>query len=896
MQDIEGTFYDREGTLCRVLLVDRRTTGSKITIGDDGLYFAADTPVEISQDVNSTMDELLCTSATINLVTDRYIPNLFAADVTQVAVFIWRGSVMLFAGFVEPQAYDQPFASVADDLAISCIDVLGALQYKNYKDVTDHDSYLTAVANTGKLQMSEIMRELLLPFIEALGQAADSEFTDEWAVWYDGSRRLSEEGEWMGCLNGVELSEMLLMGDSEDDVWSAQDVIKEILKFYTLHMVQVGARFYIFDWRYQRLHTTVTWQDMTGNQTSNVVTNPVQRAITSSLAAGTDCTMTIGECYNRIKLTCTTADITDVIKSPLDSEELSSPYTSRQRYFTEIISEGNGKTARTAFSQMLRNGYADNNYSEAKFVDWYMRVRSHQYWRFPVLGDVNKDYVETYCQDNKAQATYPNLLTKQIGAGLFSFGKVETKAAQNDDELPSSIDMSDMLIVSVNGNAEVHDTAAYPSDGQLKASIPVAVYTGPAAGISLSPADEAATNYIVISGKLLLNPRNHVAASSTNLYAISDSRNNDKGRFYLRRRYTSTTPRVQETSEGYNADELLPDVAGDKKLFKYDYSKVIGADGNEVYSSKDKVYKFPVLACMLRVGGKVAVEETTNGETTGKVGSFQWKDYKPKGLCSSDDEYYSQCIYIGINPKIGDELVGTEFDICNNIDYHMGLENVSGTAIPVTKADQVSGQVHFEILGPVQWGWNQVTRRHKTWFRHTKWSSENVPVLAYCSDIILTDFEVKVVGDNGKVTNEKAQDYAYYSDTDEGYNNRMDDVEFKINSDLTAKESADMGFTKSASLSTPVLSETGLPLLYIYDTVTGKTAKPENIYLDAVYEEFKAPRVELTLAIRDTLDQSATFFGRYTHPAFAGYKFLTESITRDLAACEATIKIKEIPQ
>ena len=46
--------------------------------------------------------------------------------------------------------------------------------------------------------------------------------------------------------------------------------------------------------------------------------------------------------------------------------------------------------------------------------------------------------------------------------------------------------------------------------------------------------------------------------------------------------------------------------------------------------------------------------------------------------------------------------------------------DAEGIAIPIKKADKVSGRVKFMILGPVNALWDVVTRRHKTWFRHTK--------------------------------------------------------------------------------------------------------------------------------------------------------------------------------
>ena len=125
--------------------------------------------------------------------------------------------------------------------------------------------------------------------------------------------------------------------------------------------------------------------------------------------------------------------------------------------------------------------------------------------------------------------------------------------------------------------------------------------------------------------------------------------------------------------------------------------------------------KVAVLACMLIVGDKCVVEKGTQGQVT----DFEWRKYKTLEQCADEDEYYQQCFTIGFDPKIGDKIVGSKFDLQNNVSYRLGID-AEGIAIPVRKADGVSGQVRFMILGPVNTLWDVVTRRHRTWFRHTK--------------------------------------------------------------------------------------------------------------------------------------------------------------------------------
>jgi hypothetical protein len=73
--------------------------------------------------------------------------------------------------------------------------------------------------------------------------------------------------------------------------------------------------------------------------------------------------------------------------------------------------------------------------------------------------------------------------------------------------------------------------------------------------------------------------------------------------------------------------------------------------------------------------------------------------------------------------------------------------DAEGTAIPITKDDALSGAVIFRILGPVNLTWDNITRRHPTWFRHTKWYTNTKFVLAHLENIIIKNFECKIYSD-----------------------------------------------------------------------------------------------------------------------------------------------------
>lgn len=454
--------------------------------------------------------------------------------------------------------------------------------------------------------------------------------------------------------------------------------------------------------------------------------------------------------------------------------------------------------------------------------------------------------------------------------------------------------MTNYLVVSVNGNAIDNDEAkTYPSESVIKENIPYAIYNGNSAGGVFSPSDRNTTNYIVLSGDVILNPvmkcsMSYKSARSDMSYTYPigasqytvPSRNNTDGRYYTRQFFRVGTPGNEEEWDVDNDRGFYPYTGDGPQEYEFKYS----AAG----VSSDNISKVSVLACMLVIGDKCVVETGTKGKTT----DFEWKTFKERSECVDDDEYYQQCFTIGFDPKIGDKLVGTEFKIQNNIDYKMGID-AEGIAIPITKGDKVSGRVRFMILGPVNVVWGEITRRHSTFFRHTKWGLNTVPLMAHVSSILLKNFEVKVYSDNGLIsTGNDDNDLIYISDTNESFINKKDDIEFKINSALTAEECKSLGVSNAIKLSTPynILNEEGV--LKICDKNKNAEAKPEQQYVDSYYTEYHKPRIVMEQNLEDK-DEFVNLFYHYKHAAL-NKSFYVIGLGRNLIEGRAALTLKEI--
>ena len=895
---IHGSFLSQQGDTITVHIVTGNVRTQTIEIGTEkaDVYFSED-PAEIENEVNDTFDVLLRNSAKIRLLCGNLIKDLFSTSCRDAVVNIYKNDTCIFAGFIEPQTLSQPYNDRWDELELNCIDALSALQYSKYKNVGALGViYAFVKAEASQRSFYDIATEILQGVTDGLDILGNQNIK----FWYDGSKAVdAQTANRYQVFKQLSISDLLFLGDDESDVWQQDEVLEELLKYLNLHIVQDGFNFYIFSWEsVKATPDKIIWHDIVANSTKTTA----QQAVTIALANVADCdtTISIGDVYNQLLLTAKVEDIESVIESPLDDDLLVSPYINKQKYLTEYSSDGEGKTAYNAFNAMTHD--QKTTYGGGAITDWYVQVMRNKQWTFPMKGNRDIDIVDYFGSEGANQHALPDWLGQEPGAAIMALGSVKINTANDDNSPTSKVNMTNYLVVSVNGNGIDNDeNKTYPSVADIQKNIPYAVYNGNKAGGVFSPPDEETTNYIVLSGKVILNPIMRQTNTYTNLHnkewksglpieikeneiyvwhQTVPSRNNDDGRYYTRQYWKAETP-DKEVSWHEGADSgFYPYTGEGPEEYEFKYS-AIG-------DSTDTISKVAVLACMLIIGDKCVVETGTDGQTT----DFVWQKYKERSECQSDDEYYQQCFTIGFDPKIGDKLVGTEFSIQNNIDYKMGID-AEGIAIPITKGDKISGQVKFMILGPVNATWDVITRRHPTFFRHTKWSSSSVPLLAHVSSILIKSFEVKVYSDNGLISNgNDDNDIIYMSDTKETFVNKKDDLEFKINSALTATECAQLGVSNTVKLSTPLNISTGDGVLEVYNRNGNVKAKPEQIYVDNYYTEYHKPRIVMEQKLRD-IDNVVSLFNHYRHEAL-NKEFFVQGIGRNLIEGRADLTLKEI--
>lgn len=872
---IHGDFRDVNNVLYSVHILSDNDKTKELTIGEKGLFFSG-SPISIETDIDDTFQTIIRRSATINLVTSDYIGDkLFANNSRNIKVNIYKEDLCIYAGFVEPNTFSQPFANGLEEFTINTTDALTTLQYYNYGDVT-LKTYLKAKKDAKVKTFQDMLDQML-------GDILDIDIVNGTGgvIYYDLSKGITK-GKESTIFNDCSMSELYLLGDEADDVWTNEDVLEQMLQYLNLHIIQDGLDYYIFDWNSIKNRRT-NWQNMTLRAVT--LQNPSVIEMTSEMHSSNDTNLSVADVYNQVSVKCKLEDQEDVIKSPMDSDSLSSLYNGKQKYMTEYISEGEGVRANNAFFDMIHD--RATTYDGCRTVDWYLQAMYNRNWNFITPNGDITDLCEFGNNMYINQWKLPKYLKdNQLVPSLFRMGSVEKKPNTTDNSPTSKIDMSSYLFISINGNGDDTETNHSPSDQTLQNRSEMIEYIGNSSGGVFSPTDDVTTNYLVFSGKLCLMPiQKETDKFSTLLnydkgsywHKTVPSDNNGDGRYYTRKWYNQTSPSDEATSYIEGALSLHP-WTKDKANHQLQYNYTSKGD------STDKFSKLPVLECELIIGNKRLIE--TNIDIYGNS-TFKWVEIGKEPIIDGDK---ITTFSLGINPKIGDKIIGDEFSIQNNISYTMNLET-EGTAIPITKDDALSGAVVFRILGPINLTWNDITRRHKTWFRHTKWYNNTKFVLSHLENIIIKDFECKVYSDQAGNDSDEDNDLIYMSNETDKFVNKKDDTEFKFITQLSSAECVQKGIKNSINLNAVINTNTRTPLESIYNATTNETAKPEEHYINQYYLAYSKPKLIMETDLHDTDDISIQ---NIFHSKVLKRNFFVQSINRDLKEASVHIKLKEV--
>lgn len=871
-----------------------RLTIGALTNEFDGCVAWGSEPITIEENIDDSFSPLITKTATIRLVTSKYLGHLLYTTKPQINVIIKKNGDVIFAGGIEPYTFTQPFSNFIEEIEINCIDILGLMQYFKYADLNVGRRYENEEINTGLRQhifsqadyeycKTGIVNTTFERFINLYLLNSDSthnyfspdNFYDfelpNFDVWYDCSKQVDSRSIPENIFKQLSISQAYLYGDDFDDCMTVQDVMSNMLTYLNLHIKQEGDIFYIFDWDSLR-GTQIVWYSYRDKVKYNH--RLPKNQLSPSKYAGNDTTITTGETYSQMILTCDLDSNDEVIQSPMDEDTITSVWPTKQFYCREYLLEH--KNDKAAFTELVRNQSVPNrNYT---LTDWYIQVLYSKYWNFYTHdGDyINKFEYDNYGNYINAANVLRYARNHYFTPVLLNVTKVSNPTKREDNTVEYEADRSTQLYITINGNdyinADITGTK-HPTDSEIQNyNSPIAEYISPKGGTVFSPTDPDTTNYLVFSGKITLIPNTYysvfngwfnnldeegirIGMAYNNTWTSNISYGGNS--LYGRRFFDLKTPQDKPSFNSLIAEPnlILKDMhlsATDKdykgEFFKYNWTAANDRDG-------DKIAKIPLLACELIIGDKRLVEYDMDENGNSK---FKWVP-KNSGVYEYDkddnENILIQTFSLGINPKIGDFIVGTEFDMQNTVTFDMNLGDERGIAIPIKESDNLSGTLTFRILGVYNITWNDVVYRHGTWFRKKKWSDNYKELLPKLRSICISDFKCKIFSDNANLESLKDDnDLCYVSDEVISFNNIKDDLEFKFVTQPSSAECIEKGLKNSIYNNSVMVTQeqTTKPLKTIFNAITHETAKPEEMYIDQYYKEYSKLKLNISFTAHNS--------------------------------------------
>ena len=347
--------------------------------------------------------------------------------------------------------------------------------------------------------------------------------TYEPKIWYDQSKSVPN-GTW-DIFNELGIAESLILGESEDDLWTFEEILEEICKYFNLHIVQLGYDFYIFDWETSKSGQSVTWRNILDGTTKNSTYSVITPTLSSYADDSTQ--ISLGECYDQIQLTDEIEDFDDVILSPFDDDNLIN-IMNRQHYMDELFATGQGDKARDAFIYLL-NGGVGTTYNDDKDSaytrEWWFNIKGSKFWKFTLNGNDVYNQIPVDGNGNK----YKQWMLAQyvdetpFASAIFSWGHGEKINNKNNQNIPNITSFTNYIVINVAGNGydensptseTVYDpntgmptgtqpTHIFPSDSDLQNCGMKIEYINANDGV-YSSADSSIMHYLVFSGKLHL--------------------------------------------------------------------------------------------------------------------------------------------------------------------------------------------------------------------------------------------------------------------------------------------------------------------------------------------------------------------------------------------------------
>ena len=337
----KGEFEDINNTVYTIKITTNGNTSSTSSLVLGG------TPIitEIETSDNHLYKPCKYSSATISLVSNDYMFDIYSSTAQQNKVELLEGNTVRWVGYTTPNLYSMGYECKIEEIEIEAIDGLSTLQYYKYAPISG---------------VKRIVK--LIDIIDYLIDKCNC-----YTNYYISHNMVLSSGNNQCIASKLEISEQNFF-DEDDDPMTMQEVLEEICKYLNVSCVADGSNVYFLDYDAIKNGINSYYKFSVGNTSGTVVTLSQNKEITSDDYSENGGVISLDNVYNKAIIESSLYSFDDAIPDIFDDNDIIN-YGTNQSYTENLTIEDNeGKGGKhKCFYRFYKNPNYKSTYYEYSY-------------------------------------------------------------------------------------------------------------------------------------------------------------------------------------------------------------------------------------------------------------------------------------------------------------------------------------------------------------------------------------------------------------------------------------------------------------------------------------------------------------------------------------------------
>ena len=337
----KGEFEDINNTVYTIKITTNGDTSSTSSLVLGG------TPIitEIETSDNHLYKPCKYSSATISLVSNDYMFDIYSSTAQQNKVELLEGNTVRWVGYTTPNLYSMGYECKIEEIEIEAIDGLSTLQYYKYAPISG---------------VKRIVK--LIDIIDYLIDKCNC-----YTNYYISHNMVLSSGNNQCIASKLEISEQNFF-DEDDDPMTMQEVLEEICKYLNVSCVADGSNVYFLDYDAIKNGINSYYKFSVGSTSGTVVTLSQNKEITSDDYSENGGVISLDNVYNKAIVESSLYSFDDAIPDIFDDKDIIN-YGTNQSYTQNLTIEDNeGKGGKhKCFYRFYKNPNYKSTYYEYSY-------------------------------------------------------------------------------------------------------------------------------------------------------------------------------------------------------------------------------------------------------------------------------------------------------------------------------------------------------------------------------------------------------------------------------------------------------------------------------------------------------------------------------------------------